>query len=275
MTKIIITAVFAILFGAILASSFHMGSGLSQPEPASITNTDGSLHKRLDYLENQVADEIKQRARLEKMLVHERELRMALADRVSELNGLDSALAGALENRTSSDRNNRFGSEIVDSNDQVTLLLEAGFSNYEAERIVELETEMQQSLINARFANDERVNTRELLLNSQKAMRQELGDQQYELYLETSGRPTSVQVSGVADDSPGSNAGIQTGDQILGYDGNRIFSILDLQEAAQTGTPGQTVIVDVIRDGSAVSLAIPRGEIGITTGGNNRGGRGN
>jgi len=54
--------------------------------------------------------------------------------------------------------------------------------------------------------------------------------------------------------------------------GERVFDIRDLNELTLEGTAGQSVVVEVRRDGQQVQLVMPRGPLGIS--GGFRGGRG-
>jgi len=101
-------------------------------------------------------------------------------------------------------------------------------------------------------------------------LRQELGDYEYERYLVANNRPTSVGVGTVLESSPGQVAGLQPGDQIVSYDGQRVFSTVDLNQQTMQGVPGESVVVDFLRDGVPMQVVVPRGPIGIST----RGGRG-
>ena len=97
-------------------------------------------------------------------------------------------------------------------------------------------------------------------------LREELGDADYERYLEASGRATRVSVSSVIESSPAQAAGLRPGDEIINYDGQRVFSMTDLNRQTMGGEPGETVVVDVMRDGNLVQVAMPRGPLGITGG---------
>ena len=91
----------------------------------------------------------------------------------------------------------------------------------------------------------------------------ELGDADYEKYLEAQGRPTKVGVFNVLPSSPAAKAGMQTGDQIVSYAGQRVFNMADLTDLTLQGTPGQSVTLEVQRNQQTVQLVIPRGPIGI------------
>ena len=98
-------------------------------------------------------------------------------------------------------------------------------------------------------------------------LRAEIGDTEYEMYLEANGRPTSVGISTVMASSPGERAGLQPGDEIVSYNGQRIFSTSELLQQTMTGGEGN-VVVDVMRDGAPMQLVLPRGPIGVEIGRN-------
>ena len=99
-------------------------------------------------------------------------------------------------------------------------------------------------------------------------LRNELGDAEYERYLAAMGRPTTV---GVRDDvlasSPAERSGLLPGDEIVAYDGKRVFDMRELNALTLEGTAGESVIVDVRRSDQNVQLLMPRGPIGIFGGG--------
>ena len=99
------------------------------------------------------------------------------------------------------------------------------------------------------------------------ALRSELGDNDYERYLKAVGRPTSVGIQGVLASSPGERAGLKPGDEVVAYDGKRVFDLRDLNTLTFEGTAGESVTVTVRREGQTVHLTVPRGPIGIVGGG--------
>jgi hypothetical protein len=149
------------------------------------------------------------------------------------------------------------------------LLVEAGFSAVEAQRITQRESELQ---LEALYAQYDAVRSGEPLdprsrLGTQDQLREELGDASYERYLEATGQPTSVGVRQVMSGSAGATAGLQAGDEIVSYGGERVFDTLDLNRLTLEGSPGEPVVVDVLRDGQQIQVYVPRGPIGITSGG--------
>ena len=99
------------------------------------------------------------------------------------------------------------------------------------------------------------------------ALRSELGDADYERYLKAMGRPTSVGVQNVLASSPAERSGLKPGDEVVAYDGKRVFDMRDLNALTYAGTAGESVSVSVRRDGQTLQLTLPRGPLGITAGG--------
>jgi S1-C subfamily serine protease len=99
-----------------------------------------------------------------------------------------------------------------------------------------------------------------------ETLRAELGESGYERYLEANGRSTSVTVGTVIESSPAERAGLMPGDRITRYSGERIFGMSELTRQTMEGTPGQQVVVDIVRDGQPMQVVIPRGPLGISGG---------
>ena len=100
------------------------------------------------------------------------------------------------------------------------------------------------------------------------ALRAELGDQDYERFLTARGVPVSVNVMEVLASSPAQRAGLQRGDEIFSYDGNRVFNVQELHELTLlAAASGESVVVDVRRNGENLRVVLPRGPIGIRGGG--------
>jgi hypothetical protein len=102
-------------------------------------------------------------------------------------------------------------------------------------------------------------------------LRTELGDADYERFLIAQDRPTRIRIMSVLARSPAERAGLQQGDEIFAYDGARVFDIQQLNALALDGTSGQSVVVDVRRNGQNFGVALPKGPIGILSGGELRG----
>jgi hypothetical protein len=94
-------------------------------------------------------------------------------------------------------------------------------------------------------------------------VRKEIGDEAYDALLFGAGRPNRVLASDVLRSSPAAEAGIQAGDVVFRYDGQAIFSGLDLRSATVAGKAGASVPVDVLRNGETHRFYIPRGPLGL------------
>jgi len=148
-------------------------------------------------------------------------------------------------------------------------LIEAGFLPSQASMIVQRESELQMESIKARYEAEKSGDSSEYWRNrtsSSATIRQELGDADYERYLTANGRSTNVAVSSVIESSPAQSAGLQAGDEIVRYAGERVFSMTDLTRETMNGTAGQTVVVDIMRNGNPMQIVMPRGPVGISGG---------
>jgi serine protease Do len=63
-------------------------------------------------------------------------------------------------------------------------------------------------------------------------------------------------VSGVTPDSPGSKAGLQTGDVITAFDGKPVSDAGELQMETSQKQPGDTIHLEVMRDGKTLNLPV-------------------
>ena len=97
-------------------------------------------------------------------------------------------------------------------------------------------------------------------------LRTELGEADYERYRTAMGQPTSAGVGDVLASSPAERAGLLPGDEIVAYGGKRVFDVGELNALTLEGTSGESVVIDVRRDGQNMQLVIPRGPLGITAG---------
>ena len=148
-------------------------------------------------------------------------------------------------------------------------LVEAGFLPAQAEWILRREQELQMDALQARFDAERSGDPVDWTANRTMAadsLRAELGDAEYERYLDASGRSTNVAVSSVIESSPAQSAGLQPGDEIVRYDGERVFSMTDLTRQTMVGEPGETVVIDIMRNGNIMQVVMPRGPVGITGG---------
>lgn len=147
-------------------------------------------------------------------------------------------------------------------------LTDAGFSPGRAEWITQRESALQMQVMQDRYeAMRSGASPSELrqLASADQLLRGEIGDGEYERYLQANGRPTAVDIGRVMDASPALTAGLQSGDQITHYDGTRVFNTRELIQQTMQGNPGETVVVNILRDGAPMQIVMPRGPLGINT----------
>ena len=92
--------------------------------------------------------------------------------------------------------------------------------------------------------------------------RESLGDSGYDAMLYAGGSRNRVILSEVIGASPGAAAGIEPGDELISYDGQRVFHPRTLKQLTTSGEAGEIVEIGVRRAGQPVRIFMPRGPIG-------------
>ncbi len=234
--------------------------------------------------EGSAADTVDERVqRLEQIVDEEREARLALEDTLAmlfeELERLESG-GGAVvrrieqeeeirERRQARDRSSRGDTDWMRNYQErrVGRLVEGGFTEDEARRVLEQESEASFKALQLEWEalRDGRpVDQFARATNPLAILRESLGEDAYERYLEAQGMPTSIGVTQVLGNSPASRAGLQPGDSVVSYNGERVYNFVDLRNLTMQGEPGEDVVIEVERDGVRMQLSVPRGPIGIT-----------
>jgi hypothetical protein len=246
--------------------------GTRSPEPAGAPRSD-SATSRFDPLADRV------RA-LETALGEERDARQLLEDELksvyAELDRLEAGGTGEARPPRNEDARAPAGSGrtarirlSASPADRAKALVDGGFSQDRADWLVKRESELQMQAMQAVFEarrNGEPFDPSAPGMNPQATLRAEIGDSEYEKYLQATGRPTSVDVGTVLESSPAQRAGLQPGDKITAYDGKRVFNYWDLNEATLQGDSGSSIVVDIERDGVPMQIVMPRGPIGVSMG---------
>jgi hypothetical protein len=96
-----------------------------------------------------------------------------------------------------------------------------------------------------------------------REFREEVGDENYDKVLYAAGRNNRARVGHMVRGSAAENAGIQVGDVIVGYAGERIFDPPSVFELTTQAERGENTRVEILRDGEIISLIVPRGPMGI------------
>ena len=279
MNRIAIAAIASLLAGLAVGAWLAGDRGsVTDPEPAPGSGPSSES----------VAEPDDRLQRLEQIIAEERDARIALEDTIAtlfeELERIEGVGARAAATRQaereqdrsarSSDSGRPGGMDWLDAYQErrVTRMIEGGFSEDEARRILQQESEASFKAMEAAWEaerNGESINPWGPSTSPQAILREEMGDDAYARYLEVQGQPTSVRITQVLSGSPGSSAGLQPGDQLVSYDGRRLFDVGDLRQQTMQGEPGQDVVVEGVRDGVRMQLTVPRGPIGITGSGAN------
>lgn len=94
-------------------------------------------------------------------------------------------------------------------------------------------------------------------------LRQELSEGDYDRYLYATRRPNRARVTDMLAHSPGDDAGLQPGDMVLSYDGERVFSGDEIRERAAKRRPNESIPVEVLRNQSTQTLYVRGGPLGL------------
>jgi hypothetical protein len=104
---------------------------------------------------------------------------------------------------------------------------------------------------------------RDLLRQHHERLREEHGDDRYDLLLYAAGHGNRVVVADVLADSPASRAGLEQGDVIRSYAGRRLFDMADLLRTTSGGEPGHPTELRIERNGEEIRYFVPRGPLGV------------
>lgn len=243
--------------------------GQSSVTPSLDGSGGGASLPRLAALEDALASEVERRMALEARV---EALSTALETFADPSAPARTARAGsaaasepdsaAVEPRRAPFRRDAVASPEERERRMVEQLVAAGFAPDRADWINRRSQELRMEALQAQY-EARRAGSPEPAGLGESALRAELGDADYERFLSAMGRSTTVNVAGVLASSPAERAGLMPGDEIVAYNGQRIFDIAELNELTLGGATGESVVVDVRRNGQTLQLVLPRGPIGI------------
>ncbi len=208
-------------------------------------------------------------------LNRESEYRQSLEDQIIELEArLDDLQASIGESGSAaSQRAVKARAESRRGGQPLTVakLVDAGLDQRDAEAIKRRVDDLSMQRLYLRdqamregWLGEERYRSESRRIASEQAnLQNEFGDENYDRYLYASGRSNRVQIQSVIENSPAYSAGMQTGDRILSYNGQRTYSPSDLRRASMQGSAGEMIALQVDRNGRRLDLYIPRGPLGI------------
>ena len=129
------------------------------------------------------------------------------------------------------------------------------FAAYEMDRIeLQHRAEREGWLNKRRYWNE--------MVKFQFGIREEIGDESYDLMLYATGRKNRVVMNELLEGSPAESYGFESGDVVVAYDGQRVFHGRELRRATATGERGEWITVDVLRGDQEVRLRAQRGPLG-------------
>jgi hypothetical protein len=241
----------------------------SAPARSVAAAADGATAARLAALEAALDAEVDERAALEQRVAELATQLEALGERPARAGGVpaaggpDSAAVAAARERFRRDSNGQ--SEEAERYRKERLVAN-GFAPDRADWIVQRTEQLRMEALQAQY--DARRGGRPVEMDaSDETLRAELGEADYERYLEAYGRQTTIPVRDVLASSPAERSGLKPGDEIVAYAGKRVFDLRELNGLTFQGTPGESVVVEVRRDGQNIQVVMPRGPLGITGGG--------
>lgn len=103
----------------------------------------------------------------------------------------------------------------------------------------------------------------ERLADESEDLRGEIGDAAYDRMLYLSGEDNRVRVAAVIPGSAAEAAGLEPGDLIESYAGERLFAYAELRERTSDGERGELVAVRVRRGSGVLDAWVPRGPLGV------------
>jgi hypothetical protein len=273
MPKVAIAIAVSLLAGFAVAALMISPPDDSPVAAPEVTEFDSSadINDRLVALEDAMSAERKARQLLEEELfILYEELESIEGARAANnapqvVAEIDEAMADA---RAREIRARSRGDLASDTDRRRAALIEAGFSAVRADWIIQRESALRMEAMQSRYEamrSGESSNMVYDFFNPDFTLREEIGDAQYETYLQANGRSTAVGVGTVFDSSPAQTAGLLPGDEITHYDGARVFNTFDLTRQTMEGDAGENVVVNITREGMPMQVVIPRGPLGINT----------
>ena len=158
---------------------------------------------------------------------------------------------------------------------QMQRLLDAGLSQNRAEFIIDKQERFQYDYMRYSYeyrhlqdkASERGAELKEQLeihSNPRRLMEHELNKQEFELYLKANGERQEMRIDRVVSETPAASIGLQPGDKIISYNGERVFHMGDLRSQIYKVAPGESVPLEVEREGgNREVIYVPSGPLGI------------
>jgi len=240
------------------ATQGNGAAALRQVMPAAVTQADA-----LDAMAELLDREVEERLRLEDEIA---ELRTRLAR--LEANAPQSAPPPGTADPSP------MPSSAGGSRGEITqaAFLDAGFEPDRAAYLQQTHDEITMAQLYLRdqasregWLRSQRFSEEQRLLQQRlDGLRSEMNEDEYGRYLYALGRPNQVSIRRVLAGSAAETAGIEAGDVLTRYDGQRIYALPEVRGGSRSGEPGETVSVEVLRDGRRIQTYMPRGPLGVS-----------
>ncbi|MFQ5513661.1 MAG: PDZ domain-containing protein [Myxococcota bacterium] len=207
------------------------------------------------------------RARLEEESAIREELAREVAELREQIRLLSELTEPQEESLETSETHSAERTEPEEAFDEVALVAEGvppdearwlheRFDAFEMERLELLDQATREGWSRTpRYREEQRVRN--------FALREELGDDLYDRMLFATGRKNRIVIRDVLSHSPAEEVGLRPGDVVLRYDDRRIFNPYELQNATTGGRRGESVAVDILRNGQSRRIYVPRGPLGV------------
>ena len=240
-----------------------------------LSTTDATLQQRVQKLEGALQES----NRIQNELL---ELVDALHQKLEADTGatLDNSVSALGErprqrNNTLNERDSRTERHQQYREMQMQRLLDAGLSQNRAEFILDKQERFQYDYMRYSYEyrhlqdksserGTELKEQLEIHSNPRRLLEHELNKQEFELYLEANGERQEMRIDRVVSETPAASLGLQPGDKIISYNGERVFHMGDLRAQIYKVTPGKTVPLEVEREGgNREVLYVPSGPLGI------------
>ena len=263
-----LVAVIGIVIGLLLQSpESSTGSSTSSANNTMQASTDETQPPALAELSQQLQQEIIAREALQKEVTILSEKLAALSPEDVQEPADDSA--GNSTSATAPADATHNSTKSAWFNQQA--LIDAGMAQTEAEQ---LKTRFEEMELAKLYLRDQAIREgwsggkryreeRKKLESKTEDIKQELGEDAYDAYLFASGQSNRVAVQSVLSGSAASNAGMLAGDQVLRYDGQRIYNWRDLRTATTQGDLTETISIQVFRENKQMEFYVQRGPLGI------------
>ena len=150
-------------------------------------------------------------------------------------------------------------------------LIAAGLDQYTAENIARAMSDIELRRLDLRDqarrqgqSDSEQLHQQLTdLKNEEVDLQVAVGEDIYDRYLFHTGKPNRLEVKSVILGSTAEQIGLESGDRLLSYEGDRVYSWGDLWSATSGGERGESVTMTVQRGENQLSFSLPRGPLGV------------